>query len=257
MKKLLVCIAAHYNPDRLKHLYAVLKNLGKYECVVDVIIHTNSDELSYEFLSNLLTSESFGLNSLEVSTNDLLVHPFHLTWLHRKYISDNIENYDCFIYVEDDELIPWDNFKNYLDRFEELWSEYVPSFVRIEYNAAGEAMVSDTPHQIRLNEHNTYEIKGRHYAALPFPVNYHGFWIMPQKALKESMKEDFVKLSEGREFAASYTAWELGKRALLEIHKVEDKWLIKESCFSYHLPNNYAISEGSPNGKISPLNLFV
>lgn len=221
-KDLLVCIAHHYSSARFEYLCEVLDNFAeKYNCSLDIIIDTNSDELEKELLP---------IRNIKIVTHTGLEHPFHLTWMHRKHIKDNIDNYEIFLYVEDDVLVPYENYLNYLENFKLLWPKYVPSFIRVEEKEDGQ-YVGDVHEKQYLNIIN---VGDKQFNAFPFPFNYHAFWIMPQKELKEVMDDGFVMLSDGREFAASFVAWHLGKPALVEI---EDNQVSKK-CYSYHLPNN-------------------
>ncbi len=244
MKDLLICIAFHYSEERLKYLYEVLKNITLYNCGVEIIIDTNT--FNIEHLNRI--------PNITVFVHQKLEHPFHLTWIHRQHIKNNIDNYNVFMYIEDDEVVPYLNYLNYIENFKLLWPNNVPSFVRIEVKDMVE-YVSDIPKQIEPHDGLYWIHSGTNkiFAIIPFPINYHGFWIMPQKELKESMKENFVRLSDGREFAAMYVGWELGKATLLQI----ENGVISKKCYSYHLPNNYALSEGTPNGKIKPENIFL
>jgi hypothetical protein len=239
--KLLICIAFHYNPDRIKYLTQIIDAfLNEYKIDLKLIVDTN-----------VFPAKGFSdiSQKAEVIVHENLAHPFHLTWLHRKHIKDNIDNYDCFAYFEDDMYLPFENFKNYLENFRLLWPKYVPSFVRIEQKDRQD-FISDVPEKQPFNK---VSIGGKEFNEFKFPFNYHAFWIMPQKELKESMKNDFTRLSDGREFAAMYTGWEIGKTALVEL---EDGMISKKS-YSYHLPNNYALAEGHPNGKIKVEEIFI
>lgn len=239
-KSLLICIAFHYSPDREKYLIQVLLNLiSNYKCPKTIIIDTNEG-----FDLNIYTGAHIVIN-----IHPILEHPFHLTYMHRRHIKDSIDNYDVFYYLEDDILLPYENYLNYLENFKLLWPEYVPALVRIE-EKEGEQYISDIPTRQYLN---IIDFKGKQFAPIPFPINYNGFWIMPQKELKESMKEDFVKLNDGREFAASYVAWTLNKPTFLELEGRQ----ISKKCYSYHLPNNYALTDGLPNGKIKVEDIFL
>jgi len=245
MNDLLICIACHYNhPNgaRLKYLTKVLNNIAiTYKCSYDIIIDTNSAYLESALIIEKVKNVKFNLH-----TN--LSHPFNLTWKHRKHIKENIDNYENFMYIEDDMLVPYENYLNYLENFKLLYPKYVPSFIRIE-EKEGENFVSDAPKQVPLN---VIEIGNKSFCELPFLLNYHAFWIMPGKELKESMKDNFVNETDGREFAAMYVGWSLGKPTLVEI----ENNLISEKCYSYHLPNNYALGDGL-NGKIKPENIFL
>ncbi len=176
---LLICIAFHYAPERIKYLDKVLNELlTNYHGNIHIIIDTNTFDL-----------EPLNSNGrIQVFVHENLEHPFHLTWMHRKHIKHSIDAFDNFMYVEDDMLIPYENYLNYLENFKLLWPNYVPSFVRIEQKD-GENFISDIPEQQELNK---VEIGGKSFNEFKFPYNYHAFWIMPQKELKETMKDDFV-----------------------------------------------------------------
>jgi len=236
--KLLVCIAFHYVAERLKYLDAVLSIRKTYNCEVDIIVDTNTN-----FKLDLMFS------GVKFICHDNLKHPFHLTSIHRQHFKNNIDNYDYFMYVEDDILVPYNNFRNYIENFTILWPIYVPSFIRIE-EADGVQYVSDVVKQQTLQ---IIEVNGNQFAHLNFPNDYHGFWIMPRKELKESMTADFTKLSDNREGNAMFAGWGLGKTTLVELKNN----LISPACYSYHLPNNYALSKESPQAKFKPNEIFL
>lgn len=246
---LLICIAFHYIPDRLQYLVSILNNfIDNYKVSLKIIIDTNVDYLDL--------SGSFSGSSIEITPHTELEHPFHLTWMHRKHIKENIDNYDNFMYAEDDELIPFSNYISYIEKFKMMWPQYVPSFVRIE-KKDGLDYISDVPIQQDIKSLGIIEIEGRKFVSFPFPLNYCGMWCMPQSSLKETIKDNFVRMDDGREFAASYTNWEIGKKPLIEVYEKNRKWFISPDCYLYHLPNNYALSEGTPNGKIKIENVFI
>lgn len=224
-KDLLICIAHHYSADRVKYLRRVIENFeNNYKVSFDIKLHCSL-------------------------SNKNLEHPFHLTGLHRQYMADNIENYEMFFYVEDDELLPFENYLNYIENFNLLWPQYVPSFVRIE-EKDGEQYISDVPARQPLN---IIEVGGKQFGYFPFPYSYNGFWIMPQKELKESINESFLKLSDGREFNAMWVGWGLNKTPLVEIENGK----VSKKVYSYHLPNTYALMEGNMNGKIKVEEVFI
>lgn len=248
MKDLLICIPFHQAFD-IKRTRILLDNIGaytfKYGCSVDIIIDTNESP----FVG--ITKNSI----VEIFEHKTLAHPFHLTSFHRQHFKDNIENYKNFMYIEDDMLLPYQNYLSYLEKFRFLWPGFVPSFVRIEKKDTIE-YISDIPERHNLTK-NIIEINGRIFTSFKFPHNYHAFWIMPQKELRESMTEDFTTLSDFREKNASYPSWQLHKPPLVELEKIDGKYFIKKDCYSYHLPNNYALSPDSPNAKLTPEEIFI
>lgn len=232
MKDLLVCVAHHHALDRLPYLRRVLDGLAEYELSADIIIDTNIAALDVK-----------GENVTIVS-HVSLEHPFFLAWCHRRHIKERIDDYRWFLYIEDDIHLPFENFAHYQRNFELLWPDYVPSFVRVE-EFDGEEWALDVTQRQECKEIQP------DFCTLTQP--YNGFWIMPQKALKETMRGDFARLSESREVAASYVMWELNKTPLVEL----DGKQISRKCFAYHLPNNYAPCKTSPHGKIRVADIFL
>lgn len=236
-KSLLICISAHYDPERRKYLERILfVFLNDYKCSKDIIIDTNTHDLDY------LNEEG-----IEVCVHKELRHPFYLTWVHRKHMKDNIEKYSNFMYIEGDIELPYENYCNYLENFKILYPNFIPSFIRIE-EANGNEYITDATERQKLK---IIEIDGKQFITLKNP--YHGFWIMPKKQLEESIDSNFVRLHESREHAASYPMWGLNKIPLVEI----ENNLVSKLCYSYHLPNNYALSKESQFGKIKPENIFI
>jgi hypothetical protein len=167
--------------------------------------------------------------------------------MHRRHFLDNIDVYDYFMYVEDDMLVPYNAFNEYINNFDTLWDMgCVPSFIRIEaYN--DRQFATDI-----INKQNIEPIivNDKTFATLSEP--YHAFWIMPQKQLKESINSKFTDLNTSRENAASYPMWTLNKNPLIRIENNE----ISELCYSYHLANNYAPNPNTPFGKIEVKNIL-
>lgn len=256
--KLLICIAFHYVEDRLKYVMKLLDRFSTYDMAVSVIIDSNKsfnlndfeiyshDDLALDYNLSWIYKKEF-YNNISISTYDKLDHPWHLTWMHRKHFADNIDNYNWFMYLEDDIDIPYENFNEYVDNFGMLWEQNsVPSFVRLEkynnkYFVTDVTSVQDRPKLL---------IKEKEFVNLTQP--YHAFWIMPQKELKSSLSNNFIRTELSRENAASYPMWELKKTPLV---RVENNKISKLS-YSYHLTNNYATYPNTPFGKIEINNLL-
>jgi len=222
--KILVCIAFHYVEKRIDYVKQLLNNYATYKADVDIIVDSN---------------KHVNLNAKVCVHN--LEHPYHLTWVHRKHFIDNIDNYDYFMYVEDDMLVTYDAFNEYISNFDELWKlGRVPSFIRVEHHN-GKKFVTDITSQQSIN---TTSVNGKSFMTLSQP--YHAFWIMPKKQLKESITPNFTKLDTSRENAASYPMWGLGKTPMIRIENNQ----ISELCYSYHLANNYASDPNTYFGKI-------
>ncbi len=240
-KSLLICIAAHYNPERVEYLEKIVKLFltdYRFRMSVEIFIDTNTSDLC-----------QFNIGRTTVFVHEDLEHPFHLTCMHKQHFKDNIDKFENFMYIEDDMYLPVHSYLNYIKNFNLLWPQYVPSFVRIEVDENLDEFVSDVVNRQPLN---IIEIGGKQFAPLPFPENYHAFWIMPGKELKEAMLDNFTWLSDYRERNAMYPGWGLGKITLVEI----EYRMVSKKCYSYHLPNNY-IKAPMPNAKIRIENTFL
>lgn len=236
-KSLLICIAFHYNPDRLGLLKDVLQNIiDNYPADTDIIIDCNTFPIV-----------DWQMPQVTVHEHHELQHPFHLTWKHRFHMKENIDLYENFMYLEDDMLLPYENYVNYMENFKLLWPRYIPSFIRIEQKDGERYVVDVTQEQQLFSE----AIGVKKFATLDQP--YHGFWIMPGKELKETMTSDFARYDQSRETAASYPMWELRKQPMVEIEDGQ----VSEKCYAYHISNNYARSAESPFAKINPKDIFI
>jgi hypothetical protein len=245
--KLLICVCFYYIESRLNILKKALEFVSNYDMDIHIIVDTNSNEWSMPDLKNL-----------EIHVHTELQHPYNLTFMHRKHIIDNIDNYDWFMYIEDDMGVPYNNFKEFVDNFYMLWPVYVPAFIRVESFNDKEYVVDVLDNK---NIENCIEIGGKKFFDLSVARRniahaYHAFWIMPQKELKETMyniKDPFFRISTDREWAASFTTWKLEKIPLVRI----DDNKISKLSYSYHLSNNYSSDGGAtPVAKIEVDKIF-
>ncbi len=234
---LLACIAFYYSSKNLITLNKVVDTfINEYDIPVKIIIDTNNHAIDHWNNSNV-----------EVVVHADLKHPFHLTWMHRQHILDNINNYNNFMYLEHDMYVPFDNYLNYLENFKILFPACVPSFIRIE-ELDNIKYVVDV---INKQEFIEYYIEDKKFVNLTEP--YHAFWIMPQHELLSTLKPNFVRVSTIREEAAYYPMQDLQKMSLIEINNKS----ISEKCYSYHLTNNYVELKNSPFAKIKVNEIFL
>lgn len=247
MKDLLVCVPHHHQPDRLPYLLRVLETFAEYELACDVIVDTNVAGLAVKG------------DNVSTVHHASMAHPFHLTWFHRQHIRSEIENYRWYAYIEDDLLLPFTHFERYRENFEMVWPNAVPAFLRIEAMNGVNFAVDVTVKQSCV----PVVIQDRTFCTLAQP--YHAAWILPQKALRESLRQDFVRLSDSRETAASFPSWELGKTPLVQIELStpldpevsKPRYQIHPECWAFHVPNNYSREPESPHGKIPVKEIFV
>jgi|GEM_PF-2105397 len=240
MEKILICICYHNTEDGLQYLKEVLNTMLSYPADVDIIIDTN------ESVDDLFELEKWYPNVSTVIHKNLE----HLTWMHRVHMAELINEYDYFMYLEHDILVPYENFVEYTKNFPLLYPKgFVPSFIRLE-SLNSKYYVTDLlgPQEERFS----LNIDGKVFANLTEP--YHAFWIMPQKELSEA-----ISLSQSPFYAPdainreldSLPMWQLGKVPLVLLEG--DR--ISPLCYSYHTTNNYV--KDANHAKIELENLII
>jgi hypothetical protein len=243
--KILICIAFHYVPNNIKYLKRVLNNIfDNYEYNCHVVIDTNTP-VTEEILSPIYPQ-------IEFIVHENLEHSFHLTWMHREYIKNNINNYDLIIYTEDDILIPFNCIEDFLFKIDTMWPDYIPSYRRLEWDKNKYLSADITePHIIKDRDIIILkDMNGKERKYFSPSIAYQGFWMLPSKLLQPHINEYFTFRSVYREHAASFPLGPppyhnhvennnnilfLNKIPLLEIENGE----ISNKCCVYHLPNKY------------------
>jgi hypothetical protein len=257
---LLVHIAFHYNEDRFKYLFSVLEKISLYDFErIDVYIDTNSEKL----LPGVALSDYPGVSSIEVSLHENLDHPFLLTWAHRANMESLKDEYDYFMYVEDDiavsydSLLKWREDSIFLDDYGKI-----RGFIRTEVNAKNELVSSDYKKPIKCKE--IVFIDEKTFIA---PANpYQGFWFYSKKQFDGFYgSECWVSGNCDwgvRERASAGMIWKDSEPQ--EGHCLVIP-LINQSIPGYvyvdHLPNNYALNNKEKHGslkisKIVPNNIL-
>ena len=245
MNKLLICIAFHHNPSRFEFLKKIVDYyIDTYEDLEHIYIDTNSE------------IEIFDHPKIKVFVHSSLQHPFHLVWMHRIHFKNHIRDYDMFMYVEDDMLVPRKSYLWYKEHIQRFWPTYIPSFLRIE-TYHDQEFVTDPLNKQRISPDQIIHIDNRTYLSLEYP--YHAFWILPRQYLEDFVKEErfyriggFRMQKEVRELASSFTWWELEKKPIVEIEFDNNShtWRVSRNCDSFHIANNYAGNPNTRHGKI-------
>ena len=220
---------------------------------LDIFIHTNTEDAKImleEIIPKTHTTIYFIVHDL---SNE---NPHNLTWKHRELMEKQKDDYDAFIYVEDDIGIPYKAFQYWAQHKNNLHTlNFDVGFVRVEKNENDVLFCTDIliPCVRLLETDNTiFAWNHQHYSA---------FWICD--------KDELVKFTESiywkkhgyfpngpsapehpewsRESAA--TGFKMSYRGLLNspgsLFPVDNNnTTISDICFVYHLPNNY-VNSGS------------
>ena len=122
-------ISFFYIKKRLNYINKILNETNKYKYKTDIFIHTNEN-----FSLNLLNNYKNGMLKIIVY-NLSNIHPYYLTWKCRKLLKEQKNDYDIFMYIEDDILVPNKTIKYWLKYSGiVLNNKYNLGFVRIEKN---------------------------------------------------------------------------------------------------------------------------
>lgn len=232
---ILICIAYHHATDgNYDNLCKVISNIQThYKCKYDLVVHTNNEEGKQQILNKFQNINIIVCNNLE--------HPYFLTWQHRSYMIDKIDQYDAFIYVEDDIVIKYEQLINHLKNLNDLWPNYVPVLVRYEFNKHNERYSVDSIEPFKLRSENIIQNNNVFYCNVG--MYYSGCWSLTKPILKELINQGLefltTKREKSREVAASLVNWELNKQGVVQIEKQADKFQISEHSLIHHTSNKY------------------
>jgi hypothetical protein len=121
-------ISFYFLNERIIYINKMIDETNKYEHTTDIFIHTNNKDLEESSFVKYING------NIKIIYHDLSnIDPFYLTWKCRDLLQQQKNEYDIFIYVEDDILIPYRAIKYWLKYNEKLIEmNYNVGFVRIE-----------------------------------------------------------------------------------------------------------------------------
>lgn len=222
-----------------------------YLCKTDIFIHTNNKNLTTDQLHKNKNGK------LVIIWYDLTyIDPHYLTWKCRDLmaIQSRANEYDVFMYIEDDILVPWSAI--------DYWLEYSPlllsknlniGFLRIEKNLYNEEVITDIESQLREFKIINDEI---------FYINninpYCAFWIYDKKEFARFVASELYDIKNilGGEYG-------IRESSAIGLHGLNTNWYqctvlpwdnskkrLHDGCKIYHMPNNYALNPETSFGKI-------
>ena len=239
-------IAFFYIKERLIYLNKVIQNMNIYTHECDIYIHTNITDLE-------LNDINYTNGSLIIIYHDLTnTDPFYLTWKPRDILKHQIDEYDIFMYIEDDILVPIETIKYWLKYKDQvLINKCNLGFFRIEIDNKGDEYCTDqhfpTDNSINRYLTNTFVINNEKY--IINDINpYCGFWIYDKNEFIKFVNSEYYNINNIRGYG-------IRESSAIGLHGVETPWYnhtvipcINESltpdCKVYHLPNNYVHRPG-------------
>lgn len=229
-------ISFFYLEDRILYINKIIDETNKYEYITDIFIHTNNKDLQ----ESAFTTYTNGC--IQIIYHDLSnINPFYLTWKCRNLLQQQKNDYDIFIYIEDDILVPYKAIKYWLEYNEKLIEmNYNLGFVRIEVENNIEYITDLKGEKIDtiINLDNTrYCVNNKN--------PYCAFWIYNKNEFNLFVNSKYYNINNIQNYGIRETS-------AIGLHGVGTDWYkntlipiinnkLNEDCKIYHLPNNYVI----------------
>lgn len=216
------------------YINTIIDETNTYEYTTDIFIHTNNVDL-HVGMFNTYTNGDIKIIYHDVST----IHPFYLTWKCRELLQEQRNDYDIFMYIEDDILVPYKAIQYWLQYNQFLLEmNYNVGFLRIEVED-GIEYITDLCGEVF---DTCIELHGKKYC-----VNnknpYCAFWIYNKHEFNTFVDSTYYNMNT----ISGYGIREQSAIGLHGIHTgyykhtlipVVNNTLIEE-CKIYHMPNNY------------------
>ena len=239
MTSLAAHITFYYNELRIENLNKVIDALIACKQIdkKDIWIHTN-------------VSFDLGRNDVNLTVHDCLtlMSPRHLTWMHRPLLKSQVGNYDYYMYIEDDLLIPQEAFNYWFEYNQSIIQHgYELGFLRTETDGNGQEYVVD----ILRGEKHSGRLIVNGMECVILKRNFMGFWILGVEEMKKfSQQKDFCVIPDFIEHSM-----ELSARGPQNEYKTTTIIPMKNGhldsrCRVYHLSNNYYYDQNSGHAKV-------
>ena len=234
----------YYLTDRIIYINNIIDETNKYEYTTDIFIHTNNIDLQEEMFNNYTNGY------IKIIYHDLSnIHPFYLTWKCRDLLQQQQHEYDIFIYIEDDILVPYKAIKYWLEYNEKLIKmNYNLGFVRIEVENNIEYITDicvKLDNIINLNE-EIYCVNDKN--------PYCAFWIYNKNEFNNFVNSKYYNINNISDYG-------IREQSAIGLHGTSTDWYkntlipiinnkLIEECKIYHMPNNYVLDKNTCFAKI-------
>jgi hypothetical protein len=245
-------IPFYYLENRIPYINRILEETAKYPAtLVDVFIHTNLATLkSTDF--KYRGTKGCDIHIYIVYHDLTGENPFYLTWKCRPLMAQQRFEYDVFMYLEDDILVPKEAI--------EYWITYNPILVPLGYNL-GFLRVECDPQISGGCEYITdlYGVRFDSFINLEsktFCINnknaYCAFWIYDREEFGRFVESDLywfynpdgydIRELSGAGLHGHQMGWYKDTVIPLDL----DKQGLDKGCRIYHMSNNYITNNKSP-----------
>jgi hypothetical protein len=233
-------ISFYFKTDRIIYINNIIDETNTYEHTTDIFIHTNNINLK-ESIFNKYTN-----GCIKIIYHDLSnINPFYLTWKCRALLKEQQNDYDVFMYIEDDILVPYKAIKYWLEYNEKLIEmKYNLGFVRIEVKNNIEYITDLCGEKMDTN----IILDGINYC-----VNnknpYCAFWIYNKNEFSKFLNSTYYDINK-------IPKYNIREKSSIGLHGLGTNWYINtvipiinnklvEDCKIYHMPNNYVLCKNT------------
>ena len=233
-------ISFYFIIDRIIYINNIIDATNKYEYTTDIFIHTNNIDLQERMLNNYTNGY------IKIIYHDLSnINPFYLTWKCRELLQQQRNEYDIFMYIEDDILVPYKAIQYWLEYNQILLEmNYNLGFLRIEVEDGIEYITDlfgekfDTI--INLNE-TKYCVNNKN--------PYCAFWIYNKNEFNNFVNSKYYNINNIR-------GYDIREQSAIGLHGIYTHYYkntlipivnnkLIEECKIYHMPNNYVLNKNS------------
>lgn len=277
-KRMLVAIAAFHVPARESFLFRVIETYAAYSTVsVDLIIDTNAAELR-DVLTRRFHGVRMSVNVLGVEdmrrfrdadleaedrnadAQRLGTDFWDLTRAHRHHFRARQEEFDFFLYTEDDVAVSEDGFHFFLERYQPLWkNNWMFGFFRTELSSSGALQLPDHMRGDRIVDAPVFVADDGHWYVQPKNA-YCAFWLVDREQLREFVEEPSGRYLGGEEGwdtraklafgwqngrvagPVSFWPWQRRRDTWIPrvVHPIDQTGRLDLRAAVQHMPNNYA-----------------
>ena len=168
-------------------------------------------------------------------------HPFYLTTVHRKQIEDCVEDYDWFLYTEDDNLVPFETIKQMVTSMEPIYekSGYLIGPTRMVFDENKNVFYSDIQRSSRREDviklFDGDDGMGSCYIIKPTNT-YSGCWMYPKNIMKEFIGSLEWKIPNQKHMIREKMAWGFKKdKRMILLGSLNGFPIKPKNSFVYHL----------------------
>ena len=233
-------ISFYFLKNRIIYINNIIDETNKYEYTTDIFIHTNSIDLQEGMFNNYTNGY------IKIIYHDLAnINPFYLTWKCRELLQKQQDEYDIFIYIEDDILVPYKAIKYWLEYNEKLIEmNYNLGFVRIEVENNIEYITDlygeKFDNIINLNE-KKYCVNNKN--------PYCAFWIYNKSEFNKFVNSKYYNIN-------NISGYKIREQSAIGLHGLNTDWYkntlipiinnkLIEECKIYHMQNNYVLDKNT------------